>query len=694
VKVPLGFQFSGVNAGIKSARKDLALVFSRAPCAAAGCFTINKARAAPILDAEKRLPASGMHAVLINSGNANALTGEEGLADVSTVVSAAATALGVSPQSIVTASTGIIGHRLPVAKVTAALPTLCSNLSHLPDAAAEAILTTDTRVKMSSRSIRLGSKDVTLSIIGKGSGMIAPSLATMIVVLVTDCDIAPHALSLALSGAMARSFNCLTVDGDMSTNDAVFALANGLAGNTRIEAQDEAWATFAAAVDELCKQMAKEIAADGEGATRLLEVTIEGAPSEAMAQDLARAVTGSSLVKTAIFGADPNWGRILASVGARAGTQNYALEPAASTVHMQGTLVYDRGPVSHDLTSLRLKLREPEVSVTVNLNAGPASATAWGCDLSYDYVKINADYSSLLVTSPEGMVSKDDRLTNYTPKLKSALLVEALSYISKFTGQRCVVKYGGAAMVQQALKASFCQDIQLLRSVGLQPIVVHGGGPEISKTLERMGNKAEFVDGLRMTSNSDLKVVEMVLTGSINTELVTQLNQHGTHAVGVSGKDGGLLRARKLLGENGRDLGQVGEVTRVNADFLEMLLKQGYLPVISPVGLGEDGATYNVNADSVAAEVALSVKASKLIYLSDVPGVMKEGELQSELMVSDLEHQLLDGSVTGGMRVKVQSMLTALRGGIDKVHLIDGRQPHSLIAELFTDKGIGTLVRR
>ncbi|MGE5047225.1 MAG: bifunctional glutamate N-acetyltransferase/amino-acid acetyltransferase ArgJ, partial [Deltaproteobacteria bacterium] len=600
MKVPKGFLWAGMQAGIKPNRKDLALVYSESPCAAAACFTQNLAKAAPVLDAEKRLPSDSVRAVVINSGNANALTGPEGLEDVKTVCDAVARALEIPASGVVSASTGVIGVRLPAHKIVEAAPALVSSLR--PDAvlAAEAIMTTDTRIKLGARSVQIGGKEVTLTCICKGSGMIAPSLATMIAVVATDCAITPPMLSGALQKAMRRSFNALTVDGDMSTNDCVFALANGSAGNAPIADPGPALATFSAALDDLCKQMAREIAADGEGATKLLDVSVQGAPSEEIAVDLAKACAGSSLVKAAIFGADPNWGRVLASMGARAGTAGYAIDPADARVTVQEMPVYDRAPLAYDASVLKARMREPEVKVLVDLRRGQGAGQAWGCDLSYDYVKINADYTSLIVTRPDGGTGKDDRFTNYSPTFKVQLLVDALAYIKKFSGTRCVIKYGGAAMVKESLKKSFCEDISLLRSVGLRPIVVHGGGPEITRTLEKLGSKAEFVDGQRVTNASDLKVVEMVLTGSINTELVTLLNQEGSAlAVGVSGKDGGLIRARKLVQE-GRDLGQVGEVTRINREFLEMLLQQGYVPIISPVGLGEDGQSYNINADTVA----------------------------------------------------------------------------------------------
>ena len=692
MKTPKGFVWAGMQAGIKPNRKDLALVYSETPCSAAGCFTQNLAKAAPVLDAEKRLPSATAHAVVINSGNANALTGPEGLFDVTTVCEAVARALKVPAESVLSASTGVIGHRLPAHKIVAAAPTLVASLKADAVMAAEAIMTTDTRIKLTSRTVSIDGREVTLTCICKGSGMIAPALATMIAVVATDCAIAPPLLQKALVAAMKKSFNALTVDGDMSTNDCVFALANGRAGNAVIEGAGAGFEVFSAALADLCRQMAKEIAADGEGATKLLDISVEGAPSDDIAVDLAKACAGSSLVKAAIFGADPNWGRVLSSMGARAGTAGYAILPSDARVLVQGLAVYDRAPLAYDASVLKARMREPEVKVHVDLRRGGGTGEAWGCDLSYDYVKINADYTSLIVAKPDGGMAKDDRLSNYSPTFKVQLLVDALGYIKKFSGTRCVIKYGGAAMVKESLKKSFCDDIVLLRSAGLRPIVVHGGGPEITRTLEKLGGKAEFVDGQRVTNATDLKVVEMVLTGSINTELVTLLNQEGAaHAVGVSGKDGGLIRARKLVTE-GRDLGQVGEVTRINKDFLEMLLSQGYVPIISPVGLGEDGQSYNINADTVAAEIAVAVGAQKLIYLSDVPGIMKAGELIGQLHPPDLEALIADGTIVGGMIAKARSILTVLARGVPNVHLLDGRVPHSIIGELFTDKGVGSWI--
>ncbi len=697
IQTPRGFSFAGVNAGIKAVRKDMALVFSEVPAACAGCFTVNTAKAAPVTDAESRLPASGVRAIVVNSGNANALTGPGGLEDVLLVRGAFAETLRIPFESVFAASTGVIGVRLPVKKLIAAAPKLADARTSSAETAAEAIMTTDTRMKLTSRSLKIGGVESTITAIAKGSGMIAPQLATMLAFIATDLAVTPHALQVALRRATSTSFDNLTVDNDMSTNDAVFAMANGLAGNAPIGEVGHEFELLARALTDVCVELAKAIAEDGEGATKRVDVTVSGAPNETIARDLARSIAGSSLVKAAIFGADPNWGRVLATIGARAGSQSMPIDPQRAKVSIQGVDVFDHGgPVDHDAGSLRTKMRLPIVTIDVVLAEGSVSATAWGCDLSYDYVKINADYTSLTTSLPEGQVVRDDRLTNYSPGFKRALLVEALSYISKFSGKRAVIKYGGAAMVKPSLKASFAGDVQLLRSAGLLPILVHGGGPEITKTLQKLDpeKKTEFIDGIRVTDAADLKVVEMVLTGRINTEIVSLLNasRADARAVGVSGKDGGLLRAKKLLSEDGRDLGRVGEVTSINRELLELLLDKAYLPVISPIGLAEDGDGFNINADAAAAEIAVSLGAEKLIFLTDVPGIMEHDELISEISADGLRDKIATGVVTGGMVAKARSILRAIEGGVQRVHIVDGRTPHSLIAELFTDRGVGTLI--
>jgi acetylglutamate kinase len=696
VKIPKGFRFGGVACGLKPQRRDLALVVSDHPAAAAGVFTVNKAAAAPVLDARTRVPAEGIRAVIANSGNANALTGPAGLDDVSVIRSAVADALGIQKRAVLTASTGVIGARLPAMKIVTALPALVEQLGDHPDLAAEAIMTTDTRPKMAAREVTLGGKTAIVSAICKGSGMLAPQLATTMCVLVTDASVTPRALQDALGRAVEKTLNMVTVDGEMSTNDTVYALANGLAGNPRIHDPGADLDRLEIAITDLLGEMARAMAADGEGATKMVEVVVEGAPTDEAAKDCARSIASSPLVKAALFGADPNWGRILATVGARAGARGYPIDPYRAKVTLQGVSVFAGGvPVELDHEALRARMRESRIDVRVELADGAARAVAWGCDLSYDYVKINADYTSLIYQKADGGVAKDDRVANYSPAFKRALLAEALKYIAAFSGQIAVIKYGGAAMVKDSLKEAFAEDVFLLKKVGLKPVVVHGGAPEITKTLEKLGERSEFVDGMRITDAQSLPVVEMVLSGKVNQELVALLNARNAGAVGLSGKDGKLIRARKTVHESGRDLGYVGEVVEVNREFLKMFLDGGYVPVISPIGLTDEGTGLSINADEVASAVATALGATKLIYLTDVPGILEsspDGDLVRQLTVEDLARRMDAGAITGGMKWKARSILAALRGGVSRVHVLDGRQPHTVIAELFTDRGVGSLV--
>jgi acetylglutamate kinase len=688
--VPKGFRYAGINAGIKAARRDLALIVSDAPCAAAGCFTVNKACASPVRVAAARLPRDGIFAVVANSGNANALTGPDGERDVLDIERAVAQAIGAKEDAVLSASTGVIGVPLPTSKIIEATPRLVSDLAPLLESAAEAVMTTDTRPKIARRTLRLGDVEVRIAAFAKGSGMIAPQMATMLAFITTDAKATPAALQSALSHAVSESFNRLVVDGDMSTNDSVFLLANGLAGNEIIDEGSVHYATLRAALVDLCTELARAIAEDGEGATKLVEVQVRGAPSDEIARDLATSIAGSSLVKAAIFGADPNWGRVLSTIGARAGSRKFAIDPTSARVMIQGVLVYEDGsPTKHDAASLKKRMREPRVAVDVRLAEGACDAVAWGCDLSYDYVKINADYTSLITATPDGTVKKDDRLTNYTPGFKRALLVEALSYISRFSGRRAVLAYGDGAMAKDSLLASFARDINLLRSAGLSPIVVHGGDRELESRNES-GAPAD-----RPSS----RTVEMILTGRVNTELVSLLNHVTAHAdaegrgreasaaaIGLSGKDAGLFRAKR----NG---GTAHAPLSINTDVLEMMLPK-YVPVLSPVGLGDDGESVLLDADWVASDVAVALHADKLIYLTDAPGLLEQGELVPDITATELRARLEANTVPENVRGKLAAGLRALDGGVRSVHVIDGRVPHSVIAELFTDTGVGTLLKR
>ncbi len=286
---------------------------------------------------------------------------------------------------------------------------------------------------------------------------------------------------------------------------------------------------------------------------------------------------------------------------------------------------------------------------------------------------------------------------------KAEVLMEALPYIQRFYGKTFVIKYGGSAMADEELKASFAQDIVLLKYVGINPVVVHGGGPQINEVLQKMGTPTQFVRGMRVTDQETMDIVEMVLAGKINKEIVSLINRHGGMAVGLSGKDGGLIRARKMsvtVASNGEppeiiDIGMVGEIVGINPMVINALDENKFIPVIAPVGAGEHGETYNINADLVAGQLAEALGAEKLILLTDVDGVKdKKGGLLSTLKINQARKLIQEGVVAEGMIPKVECCIEALKGGVGKTHIIDGRVKHAVLLEIFTKEGVGTEVVR
>ena len=278
----------------------------------------------------------------------------------------------------------------------------------------------------------------------------------------------------------------------------------------------------------------------------------------------------------------------------------------------------------------------------------------------------------------------------------ASVLIEALPYLRQFYGKTIVVKYGGNAMIDETLKAQVMQDIALLHYVGIRPILVHGGGPEISAMMKQMGHEPTFVGGLRVTDAATMEIVEMVLAGKTNKGIVSLLNKQGAMAVGLSGKDANLIVAYKMESE-GADLGYVGEIAKVNSALLTLLSEQGYIPVVSSVAIGPDGQSYNVNADHAAGHIAAAMGASKLVILTDVEGLYAnyndKSTLISEMDVEQAEQMIESGAAERGMIPKLQACIAAVEGGVTRAHLIDGRQPHALLIEIFTNSGIGTMVR-
>ena len=296
-------------------------------------------------------------------------------------------------------------------------------------------------------------------------------------------------------------------------------------------------------------------------------------------------------------------------------------------------------------------------------------------------------------------------MTEKTPQLdsdiKARVLIEALPYIRRFSDKTIVIKYGGHAMVDQELKKGFAQDVVLLKYIGLNPVVVHGGGPQIGRFLERLDIKSVFVSGMRVTDGETMDVVEMVLVGKVNKEIVSLINHHGGRAVGLSGKDGGLICAHKMkiVKQEGEmppeiiDIGQVGDVESIDTGLLRIMERDNFIPVIAPVGVGKDGQTFNINADLVAGHVAAALMAEKLILLTDVEGVLDtDGRLISTIAVSEIDGLKQKGIISGGMLPKLDCCAQALCRGVNKAHVIDGRKPHAVLLEVFTDLGIGTQV--
>ena len=286
------------------------------------------------------------------------------------------------------------------------------------------------------------------------------------------------------------------------------------------------------------------------------------------------------------------------------------------------------------------------------------------------------------------------------PALKAQILAEALPYIKRFHGKTIVVKYGGNAMTEPALQKSFAHDVVLLKLVGMNPVVVHGGGPQIENLLARVGKKGEFVQGMRVTDAETMDLVEMVLGGQVNKEIANLINQHGGKAVGLTGKDGNFIRAKKLMMENKDapgdliDIGQVGDIVSIDPSLIALLDTGDFIPVIAPIGVGSEGETYNINADVVAGKIAEVLKADKLVMLTNTPGVLDQaGKLLTGITPRQIDDMVADGTLSGGMLPKIGSALEAARGGVKNVHIIDGRVEHALLLEILTDEGVGTLIK-
>ncbi len=393
VTSPKGFLAGATFAGLKTygaEKLDMGILYSEAPCTAAGVFTTNQVKAASVLVCAKHLKLGRAQAIIANSGCANACVGAQGMKDALETTELAARKLGLEPEQVLIASTGIIGVELPMALIRRGI----NQVSVSPDRGAElakAIMTTDTHPKEVAVRLELDGRQVTIGGIAKGAGMIHPNMATMLSFIATDAAVERAFLQQALRDAVDSSFNMITVDGDTSTNDTVLLLANGASGGRTLESQSPEAALFADALKQVCMHLAKQIVRDGEGSTRLIEVTVEGARNVADARSAARTIASSSLVKTAVHGGDPNWGRILGALG-RSGAK---ITESKVALWINGICTMEKGtPVPFYKDAAVASMKAPEVSIRVALNLGRASATAWGCDLSQEYVRLNSVYTT------------------------------------------------------------------------------------------------------------------------------------------------------------------------------------------------------------------------------------------------------------------------------------------------------------
>lgn len=387
--LPLGFLASGVNCGVRRYRPDLGLIYTEKDCVAAGVYTLNEFRAAPVLYCQSLLPSDKVRAIVTNSGQANAATGPQGVQDNLAMAQAVAKELGISHDQVLTASTGVIGKHMELEKITAAVPELVERATDVAEHFALAVMTTDLVPKTVTTTVKLSSGTVRITGICKGSGMIHPNMATMLSYILTDVKMSPEMAQQFLTESTDLSFNMISVDGDSSTNDCNFLMASGETGIELIDATDIQ--TFKKALVEVSQFLAKSIVSDGEGASKLIEIDLKGAPSRDIARRAARGVTMSPLVKTAMHGEDPNWGRILSRLGAE---QVPAKCMEKMTLKLQGEMLFENGrPLPFDRDAVRSLLKKPQIRVEIDLQSGTDEALAWGCDLSKRYVDINTEYS-------------------------------------------------------------------------------------------------------------------------------------------------------------------------------------------------------------------------------------------------------------------------------------------------------------
>ena len=552
--------------------------------------------------------------------------------------------------------------------------------------AADAIRTTDTVVKIAfRRSAGQGGQSAadpyTVGGMAKGAAMLAPALATMLVVLTTDADLTAQELDAALRSATAYTFERLDSDGCMSTNDTVLLMASGASGVKPDKKE------FTRTLTEVCADLARQLQRDAEGASKFVTIEVVGAASEADAVTVGRSVARNNLLKCALAGSDPNWGRVLSAIG----TTDAVFDPDRLNVAMNGVWVCRGGARGG-----RPVQGQPQRQGRHHHRRPVGRAAQRGHPHHRPDRGVRARELGVLHMTIVIQQGKD-AARRAAATAKAGTLIEALPWLDRFHGQTVVIKYGGHAMTADELRAGFAQDLVFLRHAGLRPVVVHGGGPQVTGHLDRLGIESVFTAGLRVTTEETIDVVRMVLNGKVNKDIVGLINRHGPYAVGLSGEDANLFTAeRKYATVDGEfvDIGLVGEITSVDPAMVNALLDDGRIPVVSSIARSADGAVYNVNADTAAAALAVALGAGKLVVLTDVEGLYRDwpnsDEVISQLEAGDLAELL--PTLSAGMIPKMEACLTAVKGGVPQAHVLDGRLSHAILLEIFTDSGIGTMV--
>ncbi len=640
--VPAGFRFAGDWSGIKRARADLGIILCDGGAHVAGCVTRNPLRA-PCADRSAKLlhgfaeSWQRCHGVIVNSGNANAMCGEQGIADDEALAQSLAKAAGHQAAQIFTASTGPIGVPLRPSRFIAKVEELAAGADATPEAfmrLADAIITTDTCTKVAHATVEIHGRPCRFLGVAKGSGMIHPDMATTLAFVATDASVNNRVLAPMIRRICDRTFNAITVDGDTSTNDTLLVLASG-ATVDELDAKD--LAKLEAALHAVIENLAKQVAADGEGATRLLQIEVEGTPDETTARLLARGACQSSLFKCSVLAGEPGgWGRLCAAIGQHAAVHGLALRVPDLEIEAQGIAILRGGLVVMPAKEIDMsepghgraathgellrRLRESVVTWRVKVGDGPGRATAWGCDLSYDYVRINADEAPTIEIRPDGGVSRNLSLGAYSPTLKHQLLVDGLGYVRRFTGMKLGVMVHGSMARKADRVTALAQDIELVADAGIRPLIMLPDREAAQALAAEMSSGA-----VRLT-----------------------------------------------------------EVNALVPGQIAALLDRGHV------------VSYVANAPTPSDTVALAIKLGlgKLIVLDDDHGLHDSSGLVSQLT----PEQALAGLDHGRFTSRSDEFLAYARQGarqsLPALHLLDGRMPHALVAELFTDQGVGTLITR